>query len=182
MCEITTASTSGSSSRLHGVGVYRLGPRNWTGLVLSEKTGSHSMRTPLEASPARVVSMRKLACPIQVTFMPSWSAPQVGFLIGTSSSRPGTGMNFGRSLPNLAFKALRPLRLLSSDEGQGFLKPLGGLPTWCAGGSGDLGTKDVIGSTEIIVARRLLNAMLLGRLVHEVYDRFGEADSLPQPV
>ena len=87
-------------------------------------------------------------------------------------------MNFGRSPPNLAFKALRPLRLLSSDEGQGFLKPLGGLPTWCAGGSGDLGTKDVIGSTEIIVARRLLNAMLLGRLVHEVYDRFGEADSL----
>jgi hypothetical protein len=87
-------------------------------------------------------------------------------------------MNFGRSLPNLAFKALRPLRLLASDEGQGFLKLLGGLPTWCAGGFGDLGTKDAIGSTEIIVARRLLNAMLLGRLVHEVYDRFGEADSL----
>jgi len=86
-------------------------------------------------------------------------------------------MNFGRSLPNLAFKALRPLCLLVSNEGQGFWKLLGGLPTWCAGGFGDLGTKDAIGSTEIIVTRRLLNAMLLDRLGHEVFDRFGEADS-----
>src|SRR4051794_5425985 len=122
------------------------------------------MRTPLEASPARVVSMRKLACPIQVTFMPSWSALQVGFLTGTSSSRPGMGTNFGRSLANLVFKILRPLRLLASNEGQGFLKPVDGLPTWCAGGFGDLGTRDSISSTEIIVSRRPLDAMLVRTL------------------
>jgi hypothetical protein len=42
------------------------------------------------------------------------------------------------------------------------LKLVGGLPTWCAGGFGDLGTKDPINSTEIIVSRRPLDAMLWG--------------------
>jgi hypothetical protein len=62
----------------------------------------------------------------------------------------------------LVFKTLRPLRLWFSNEGQGFLKLVGGLPTWCAGGFGDFATKDPMGSTEIIVARRPLDAMLLG--------------------
>ena len=46
-----------------------------------------------------------------------------------------------------------------SNEGHGFMNPVGGLPTWCGGGRGDLGTKEASGVTEIIVASYLRGAM-----------------------
>ncbi len=85
LTEITTASTSGISSILHGGSVYLFGPRNWVGEHLSLNTGSNSTRAPLPSEATDGSSTRKQAWPNHVALISPWcssSVPHVGILTG----------------------------------------------------------------------------------------------------
>ena len=128
-------STSGSSSNLQGVGLYRFGPNHVNGLVRSLKTGSKSTRTPLSAPDFTGNSTNTEAWPIHVARSFCFSSmPKFGLTTLTSSSDRvplapcGTGTNF-LSEPNRADKRA-PIPFFSPADGHGFRKEVGGWPTW----------------------------------------------------
>lgn len=128
-------SISGSSSTVHGVGLYLLGPNHCTGEVRSLKTGSSSILIPLDDPDELALSTRKEACPIQVALnLSGCEAPHSGFLTGTRPSRfAGTGrLVLSVDLKNFAEITLE-IETLEVAESQGFWKEVGGAPTWCDG-------------------------------------------------
>lgn len=103
------------------------------------------------AGDGHVVCIRKLACPIQVTFIKTGSeadcnAAKSILWTGASSDRSdGTGTNAGLSLAKRTLSTLSRPWWVSVNEGQGFRKPVGGLPIWCDLGS--LGRREGSGRT-----------------------------------
>jgi len=147
LCDMQTTSTCGSSSSLQGVGLYRLGPNQVEGLVLSLKTGSKRTRRPLSAPAAVGNSTRTEAWPSHVarslSFFP---APKSGLTTLTNSSDRvpfgpcGTGTKF-LSDPKRAEKSA-PSPGFSPADGHGLRKAVGGVPMWWSFEGGFVGPRE----------------------------------------
>jgi hypothetical protein len=126
-------SMCGSSLIVHGTGVNLTGPTRPYGPTFSLHTGSNNILTPLSAPSARVVSIKKDACPIHVAFSPFSGVLKTGWRTCTRVSREeGTGTKFLAEVPIRVF--INDGMPGALNEGHGFLNDVGGVPTWWDGG------------------------------------------------
>jgi hypothetical protein len=120
----------GKSSIEHGGGVKRTGPTRPYGPTRSLHTGSSSILSPLLLPSCLLVSIKKLACPIHVALRPSCFTSKSGLrTFGRPARSAGTGTKFLGVVQRVLRSVGRPELLY---DGHGFLKPVGGLPLWCA--------------------------------------------------